>query len=134
MNKKLAAILLVVAVFALVPILISAQTPAESAIMGGLTGLSSQISVVENNIMSKLAMLDSMNQRLTNIEQALGTDKTSQQISPLVSGMQSLAQMVQIAVGLAALAVVLCIINLFMLLRKPKAAEPKEAKATQTKT
>jgi predicted PurR-regulated permease PerM len=136
MNKKLAAVLLVVAVLVLAPMMISAQTPAENMIMSGLTALSSQISVVEGNIMGKLNTLD---ERLARVEQALGGfegNQTGQQISPLVSGVQSLSQMVQIAVGLGIVGVALCIINLFLLLRKPKApevVEPKEAKATERK-
>ncbi len=109
--KALFAVLFAVLAFAYLPLLISAQADS-STVLSAVTGLSQQISVVEDNVMLRLGSID---QKLTTLQVATGAN------------IQSLVPTLQAIVGLVAVTLVLCVVNLILLLRKPKA--PKETKA-----
>ena len=110
--KALFAVVFGVLAFACLPLLIYADVPPDSSIvLSALTGLSQQISGIEDNLMLRLGAID---QKLTTLQVATGAN------------IQSLVPMLQALVGLVAVTLVLCVINLILLLRKPKA--PKEIK------
>jgi len=107
--KALFAVLFVVLAFAYVPLLISAQ-PDSSTVLSALTGLSTQISGVENNVLVKLNSIDA---KLTTLQVATGAN------------IQSLVPTLQAIVALVAVTLILCVVNLILLLRKPKEAKSK---------
>jgi hypothetical protein len=111
--KALFAVLFAVLAFAYLPLLISAQADS-STVLSAVTGLSQQISGVEDNVMLRL---NAMNQKLDTLQVATGAN------------IQSLVPTLQAIVGLVAVTLVLCVVNLVLLLRKPKAPQaPKETK------
>lgn len=114
--KALFAVLFAVLAFAYLPLLISAQADS-STVLSAVTGLSQQLSTVEDSMMLKLGSID---QKLTTLQVATGAN------------IQSLVPMLQALVGLVAVTLVLCIVNLVLLLRRPK--QPKEAKEAKAKT
>ena len=127
--KALFAVLFAVLAFAYLPLLIYADVPPDSSIvLSALTGLSQQISGIEDTVMLRLNAID---QKLTALQNATGATGATGPAGPagptIASNVQSMVPILQAVVGLVAVTLVLCIVNLILLLRRPKA--PKEVKA-----
>jgi len=124
--KALFAVLFAVLAFAYLPLLIYADVPPDSSIvLSALTGLSQQISGIEDTVMLRLNAID---QKLTALQNATGATGATGPAGPTIaSNVQSMVPILQAVVGLVAVTLVLCIVNLILLLRRPKA--PKEVKA-----
>jgi len=108
--KAVFAVMFAVLAFAYLPLLISAQADS-STVLSAVTGLSQQISGVEDNVILRL---NAMDQKLTTLQVATGAN------------IQSLVPTLQAIVGLVAVTLVLCVVNLILLLRKPKAPSKED--------
>jgi len=117
MNKKRLLVLLIgIVVLASLPIIISATTE-EVNVLSAIAGLSSQLSSVETNIMDKLTSIE---QRLATLETTTG--------GTIKSSIEPLLPLIQATLALVVIAVVLSVVNLALLLRRPRAAEKTKAK------
>lgn len=124
--KTLLVIVFGVLAFAYVPLLIAAQVDS-STVLSAVTGLSTQISTVEDNILSKLT---SMDKEIADLQMAAGSTGTTVQAT-----VNSLAPLLYATIGLVVITLVLTLVNLFLLMRRgsaPKEAEkPKETEKTK---
>jgi hypothetical protein len=111
--KPILVLLFGILAVAYIPLLISAQTDS-STVLAAVSGLAMQISDVENNVLGKLSSLD---QRISALEVTTGSNVQSLGTT--------LMPMLEAIVGLVAVTLVLCIVNLILLLRRPKEAKAK---------
>jgi predicted PurR-regulated permease PerM len=118
--KTLLVILFGVLAFAYVPLLIAAQADS-STVLSAVTGLSTQISTVEDNILSKLSSID---QKMSDLQTTTGTT--------MQASVNTLTPLLYATIALVVITLVLTVVNLFLLLRK--SSPPKEAEKPKEKT
>jgi hypothetical protein len=132
--KALFAVLFAVLAFAYIPLLISAQADS-STVLSAVTGLSAQISTVEDNMMLRLNAID---QKLAAIQNATGVPVVvngTQVVHPAIVAQQSsvspLMPLLYATIGLLVVTIILCVVNIFLAFRGKtrETAQDKREKA-----
>jgi hypothetical protein len=116
--KALSAVLLVLLAFAYFPLLTISAEPDNSTVLSAVTGLSTQIASVQDNLLLKLNSIDA---KISTVQTATGAN------------IQSLMPLLQAIIGLVAVTLVLCIVNLYLLFRRTAAPAKKVEEKVEEK-
>jgi hypothetical protein len=117
--KALFAVLFAVLAFAYIPLLISAQADS-STVLSAVTGLSAQLSGIEDNMMLRL---NAMDQKLTAIQKATGVPVVvngTQVVAPVVAQQATVSPLMPLlyaTIGLLVVTIILCVVNIFLAFR-----------------
>lgn len=132
--KALFAVMFAVLAFAYIPLLISAQADS-STVLSAVTGLSMQISAVEDNMMAQLSV---MNQKLTAIQNATGrtvlVNGTQIAVKGTIAQQSSVSPLMPLlyaTIALLVVTIILCLVNISLAFRgrTRETAQDKREKA-----
>jgi len=122
-TRTILAVLFAVLVFAYMPTLIAQASDSSNNVLSALTGLSLQLSTMEDNM---LGQLSSMNHKLDTIQSATGATVKS----TVDAGVSQLMTLLYATVALLVVTLILCVVTLFIVLR---ARAPREKVVEKTK-